>query len=84
EQRAQDGRTLFWAGLWDDAFAAFTEAAKAGSKDSELDFFQGVALDIAGDAAGARALYTKTLTRLPNHLLSLRRLHMLLSAPTAG
>jgi tetratricopeptide (TPR) repeat protein len=80
EQRMQNGRSFFWAGLWDEAFAAFAEARQAGATEPELEFFQGVEADIAGKTEAARAHYTKTLDRLPNHLLSLRRLRAMTTA----
>ncbi|HOZ49584.1 MAG TPA: tetratricopeptide repeat protein [Candidatus Hydrogenedentes bacterium] len=67
------GRRLFWAGLWEEAFSAFDSARKRGGDDPELQFYEGVQLELAGQPDEALRAYRKVLERAPNHLMTLKR-----------
>jgi len=71
------GRKFFNSGLWKEAFSAFSEAGRLGLSTPDLEFFQGVALELAGRREQALDVYSKVLAELPSHLMTLRRLEAL-------
>ena len=74
ERSVELAHRLFWTGLWDEAFAVVRKARASGRADAELDFYEGVALELDGHTHAAGRAYAHLLTTRPNHALALLRL----------
>ncbi|NLV40285.1 MAG: hypothetical protein GXY15_03525 [Candidatus Hydrogenedentes bacterium] len=74
------GRRFWFAGLWDEAFAAFDGARKGGHQNSDLECFAAVRAELDGNRDAALAGYRAVAAKAPRHRLALLRLRALTPA----
>ncbi len=74
------GRRFWFAGLWDEAFAAFDAARAGGHQNPDLECFAAVRAELDGDRDAALAAYRAVVAATPHHRLALLRLRALTPA----